>query len=164
MRLAIGAALIGAAFVALLCGFAVDARAQAPKPSDKQVAAIRACAEKYKEDLDKVERQCLFKLVGEPCISKTRGSDHDTADCYNAETAIWDNLLNENFKKLVATLDNDQTEKARAMQRAWIAYRDTTCNFYYDKIQGTMANMMISACTARETARRAVLLAFFSTL
>jgi uncharacterized protein YecT (DUF1311 family) len=156
--------VIGAALMALLCGFAADARAQAPKASDKQVAAIRACAEKYKEDLDKVEQQCLFKLVGEPCINKTRGSDHDTADCYDAETAVWDNLLNENFKKLVATLDNDQTEKARAMQRAWIAYRDTTCHFYWDKIQGTMAQSMGTACMARETARRAVLLQFFSTL
>jgi uncharacterized protein YecT (DUF1311 family) len=139
--------------------------AQAPKPTDKQVAAIRACAEKYKDDLDKVEQQCLFKLVSEPCINKlSPASDNATADCYRAEAAIWDNLLNENFKKLQGTLDDDQTAKLRAMQRAWIAYRDTTCNFYYDKIQGTMANMMISACNARETARRAVLLAFFSTL
>jgi len=141
----------------------VSGFAQAPKPTDKQISAIRACADKYKENLDKVEQQCLFKLVGEPCISKVR-SDHDMADCYSTETAIWDSLLNENFKKLVATLDDDQTEKARAMQRAWIAYRDTTCNFYWDKIQGTMANPMISACTARETARRAVLLALFTTL
>ena len=159
MRFAIGAAL-----AALLCVVAVDARAQAPKPSEKQVAAIRACADKYKEDLDKVEQKCLFELVATPCINKSRGSDHDTADCYDAETAIWDNLLNENFKKLLATLDDDQTEKARAMQRAWIAYRDTTCHFYWDKIQGTMAQMMGTACEARETARRAVLLAFFSTL
>jgi uncharacterized protein YecT (DUF1311 family) len=156
--------VIGAALMALMCVVAIDARAQAPKPSDKQVAAIRACADKYKEDLDKVEQQCLFKLVATPCINKSRGSDHDVADCYDAETAIWDNLLNENFKKLVATLDDDQTEKGRAMQRAWIAYRDTTCHFYWDKIQGTMANTMISACTARETARRAGLLQFFSTL
>ena len=155
---------IGAALAALLCVLAVDARAQAPKPSDKQVAAIRACADKYKEDLDKVEQKCLFELVATPCIDKSRGSDHDSADCYDAESAIWDSLLNENYKKLVATLDDDQTEKARAMQRAWIAYRDTTCHFYADKLQGTMANPMITACQARETARRAVLLAFFSTL
>jgi uncharacterized protein YecT (DUF1311 family) len=155
---------IGAVLVALLCGFAVDVQAQAPKSADKQVAAIRACAEKYKDDLDKVEQQCLFKLVSEPCINKSRGSDHDTADCYRAEAAIWDGLLNENYKKLVAALDNDQNEKARAMQRAWIAYRDTTCHFYADKLQGTMANPMITACQARETARRAVLLQFFSTL
>jgi uncharacterized protein YecT (DUF1311 family) len=49
----------------------------------------------------------------------------------------------------------------RAMQQAWIAYRDTTCNFYMDKIQGSTAIPMGAACAARETARRALLLRFF---
>jgi len=42
------------------------------------------------------------------------------------------------------------------MQRDWIAYRNTTCEFYYHKIQGTMATEMTAACLARETARRAL--------
>jgi len=50
------------------------------------------------------------------------------------------------------------------MQRAWIAYRDSTCEFYDDKIQGTMSIMMHAACNTRETARRAMLLDFFSRL
>jgi uncharacterized protein YecT (DUF1311 family) len=50
------------------------------------------------------------------------------------------------------------------MQRAWIAYRDTTCQFYDDKIQGSMSLMMHAACVTRETARRAMLLKFFSGL
>jgi uncharacterized protein YecT (DUF1311 family) len=139
--------------------------AQTPKPTEKDVAAIRACAMKYQDDLDKVEQQCLFNLVATPCTNEpSHASNAATADCYRTETAIWDDLLNENYKKLLGTLDDQQTEKLRAMQRAWIAYRDTTCNFYWDKIQGTMAGPMISACEARETARRAVLLQFFSTL
>jgi uncharacterized protein YecT (DUF1311 family) len=143
----------------------VSGFAQTPKPTDKEVAAIRACAVKYQDDLDKVEQQCLFNLVATPCTNKpSHASNAATADCYRTETAIWDDLLNENYKKLLGTLDDDQTAKLRAMQRAWIAYRDTTCNFYWDKIQGTMAGPMGSACEARETARRAVLLQFFSTL
>ena len=139
--------------------------AQTPKPTEKDVAAIRACAVKYKDELDKVEQQCLFNLVATPCTNEpSHASNAATADCYRTETAIWDALLNENYKKLLGTLDDQQSEKLRAMQRAWIAYRDTTCNFYWDKIQGTMAGPMISACEARETARRAVLLQFFSTL
>ena len=59
---------------------------------------------------------------------------------------IWDDLLNANYKTLLGELDADQTAKAKAMQRAWISYRDTTCQFYYDKIQGSMALMMIAAC------------------
>jgi uncharacterized protein YecT (DUF1311 family) len=157
--------LIGTVLAILLSALGVRAQAQASKPADKQVAAIRACAENYKDDLDKVEQKCLFELVATPCTNKPEPkSDAATADCYRTETAIWDDLLNENYKKLQGTLDDDQTAKLRAMQRAWIAYRDTTCNFYWDKIQGTMAQAMVSACEARETARRAVLLRFFSTL
>ena len=86
------------------------------------------------------------------------------ADCYRLEGAIWDGLLNDNYKSLLETLDADQTAKTQAMQRAWIAYRDTTCQFYDDKIQGSMAIRMNAACITRETARRAMLLKFFSRL
>ncbi|MGB6754467.1 MAG: lysozyme inhibitor LprI family protein [Xanthobacteraceae bacterium] len=161
MRLGIAAAL-AVLFAWIMPG---SSSAQTPKPTEKEVAAIRACATKYQDDLDKVEQQCLFNPVATPCTNKpSHASNAATADCYRTETAIWDDLLNENYKKLLGTLDDQQTEKLRAMQRAWIAYRDTTCNFYWDKIQGTMAGPMISACEARETARRAVLLQFFSTL
>ena len=131
-----------------------------------RVAAIRNCAKKKKDDIDRGEQQCLFNLVATPCINKISGraSDSAMADCYRIEDLIWDDLLNQNYKSLLETLDPDQTAKARAMQQAWIAYRDSTCQFYYDKIQGTMANMMIAACHARESARRAMLLDFFSRL
>jgi uncharacterized protein YecT (DUF1311 family) len=62
------------------------------------------------------------------------------------------------------SLDDQQNAKLKAMQHAWIAYRDTTCNFYMDKIQGSMAQPMGAACAARETARRAMLLRFFDRL
>ncbi len=149
----------------MLVAAATDAQAQSRKPTAAEVAAIRACATKTKDDLDKGERDCLFKRVAEPCIGDLgAASNNKMADCYQIEGAIWDSLLNENYKALLADLDDEQTAKARAMQRAWVAYRDTTCAFYYDKIRGSMAGFMGAACEARETARRAMLLAFFSTL
>jgi uncharacterized protein YecT (DUF1311 family) len=100
------------------------------KPTAKEVSAIRNCASKYQDDLDAAERECLFKLVGDPCIQTPEGSSNvGPADCYRLETAIWDNLLNENFKSLLGTLEDQQIVKLRAMQRAWIAYRDTTAIF-----------------------------------
>ena len=150
--------------VALLAVAAsAPAHAQSRKPTAREATAIRDCATKDKDDIDIGERKCLFKLVAEPCIGPLgAASDGRMADCYQIEGAIWDELLNENYKKLLGGLDQDQTAKARAMQRAWIAYRDTTCGFYDDKIGGAMANMMHSACNTRETARRALLLAFFA--
>ena len=68
------------------------------------------------------------------------------------------------YKTLLGELDADQTAKAKAMQRAWMSYRDTTCQFYDDKIRGSMSLLMHAACVTRETARRAMLLSFFSRL
>ena len=142
-----------------------SAAAQSRKPTAQEVAAIRDCASRFQDDVDQGERQCLFNLVALPCTKTREGSSNQgTADCYRLEWVIWDNLLNENFKTLMGALDNAQTAKLRAMQQAWIAYRDTTCNFYMDKIQGSMAIPMGTACAARETARRALLLRFFDQL
>ena len=44
------------------------------------------------------------------------------------------------------------------MQRAWIASRDATCEFYHVKIQGSMAVPMSANCFLVETAKRALFL------
>jgi uncharacterized protein YecT (DUF1311 family) len=142
-----------------------QAQAQSRPPTAQEVAAIRGCAAKYQDNLDDGDYQCLFKLVATPCINAgTPGADAAMADCYQIEGAIWDQLLNENYKTLLGTLDDRQTAQARAMQRAWIGDRDTTCQFYNDKIQGSMSIMMRAACVTRETAWRAMLLQFLSRL
>jgi len=152
--------------LAIALAFAVaSAHAQTRKPTAQEVAAIRNCAAQYKDNVDEGERQCVFNLVAEPCTKKPEAaSTFGTSDCYRVEWVIWDNLLNENFKTLMGSLDDQQNAKLKAMQHAWIAYRDTTCNFYMDKIQGSMAQPMGAACAARETARRALLLRFFDQL
>ena len=158
--------LVAAGMLAV-CAFVMggNAHAQSRKPTAQEVAAIRDCATKNRDNLDAGEEDCLFKLVADPCMGDPGSkSDGQMADCYAIEGVIWDDLLNANYKTLLGELDADQTAKAKAMQRAWIAYRDTTCQFYYDKIQGSMAGMMIAACVTRETARRAMLLGFFSQL
>jgi len=143
----------------LAAGVAGTASAQEPKPTAKEIAAIRACAEKSQDDLTEAERQCLFNLVAVPCQSAPEGrSNLGMADCFRLEAAIWDQLLNDNYKELRAVLDDKQEASLRDMQRAWIASRDRTCGFYDVKIQGTMAIPMSQACLARETARRALLL------
>ncbi len=157
-----------------ICGFALvtlaalaggAAHALSRAPTAQEVQAIRDCATKNRDDLDAGEQQCLFKLVADPCIGQPGGrGEGPTAQCYQIEAVIWDNLLNDHYKTLLGELDDEQAGKARAMQRAWLTYRDTTCAFYQDKIQGSMAYPMQAACIARETARRAMLLDFFSRL
>jgi uncharacterized protein YecT (DUF1311 family) len=151
--------VVAMAGLPLASSYAQDERA----PTAKEVSAIRSCAAKYQDDEDEGERNCVFNLVAKPCTEMPENaSTQATARCYFAESAIWDDLLNKNFKELLAVLDDEQSAKLRAMQRAWVAYRDTTCDFYWDKIHGTMAVPMRAACVARETARRALLLRAFS--
>jgi len=150
--------------IAVLCWSLPDAQAQDRGPSAAEVAAIGACAEANRDSVDEGERKCIFKLVADRCIKRTRESNAETIECYDVELKIWDDLLNKNFQALRAELDEEQVKKLREMQQAWITYRDRTCGFYYDKIQGSMAGPMGAACRTRETARRALLLAFFRRL
>ena len=156
-------ASIAALAILAACCVPKDGLAQTRAASPKDVAAIRGCAERFAENVTEGERQCLFALVADPC-SKSRQSGAGPTECYRIEQGIWDELLNDNFRTLREQLDDDQKEKLRDMQRAWIAYRNSTCEFYYHKIQGSMATSLTAACLARETARRALLLKFFQGL
>jgi len=168
MRIATGGFLAAACVLAAACILAATgAHAQSRPPTAKETAAIRACAIKNQDDPEKAGRECVYKLVAAPCIDKfgtTGAGGGQVADCYRIEAAVWDALLNENYKVLVGGLDAVQAAKARTMQRDWIASRDSTCNFIYDKIQGSMAIPMIAECVASETARRAIKLKVFAGL
>jgi hypothetical protein len=71
MRSAFNPALRAALICILQLGLsfvAESSRAQSRMPTAGEIASIRGCAARNKDDLDKGERQCLFKLVAERCI------------------------------------------------------------------------------------------------
>jgi hypothetical protein len=108
----------GIGLMAVLVGLPAEiSHAQNRKPTAREVAAVRECAKKYEDDVPEGERECLFKLVATPCTNTPAGGANlGMADCYRIEAAIWDDLLNENYRTLRGTLDDEQTAKLRAMQ------------------------------------------------
>jgi len=150
-----------AALLVVLGLLGAPAFAQADKPNARDSAKIQDCV-KTKTGRGWNWEKCIG-LISEPC-SKDEGSmrSSEVIACYDRERAVWDDILNESFRRLLAKLDTDQVGKLRGMQRAWIASRDKTCGFLYDYFQGTMANPMIAACTSRETGRRALYLLGFA--
>lgn len=105
--------------------------------------------------------RCIGTLSG-PCLDDDKtNSIADQNACIDRELAVWDNILNESYRRLRAKLDSDQQGKLRDMQHAWIASRDATCHFYWDFYQGTMASPMSASCVNWETARRALFLLGF---
>lgn len=144
-----------------VCAFAIGllchpAQAQ-EKPRARDSAAVQNCI-KSKTGRGWRWESCIG-IVSEPC-SKNEASmpPSEVIACYDRERAVWDDILNETYRRLREALDEDQQTKLRDMQRAWIASRDKSCQFIWDVLQGTMANPMIAACVTRETGRRALYL------
>lgn len=158
-----GHALIRTAsiLVAVTLMTALPASAQADKPNARDSKVIQDCV-KTKTGRNWAWENCLG-VVSEPCVKDEASMPpSEIIACYAREQAVWDNILNESFRRLRDALEAEQVLKLREMQRAWIASRDKTCAFLYDYFQGTMANPMIAACMSRETGRRALYLLGFA--
>jgi hypothetical protein len=97
------------ALVAILAS-APSSHAQTRKPTAAEIKLVRDCAAKHPDD-GKGEEECAFKLVADPCIEKN-GSNLGTADCYRIETVIWDAILNDNYKELMAALDDKERSRS----------------------------------------------------
>jgi uncharacterized protein YecT (DUF1311 family) len=129
------------------------------KPAARDSAAIQDCV-KSAEGPRQQER-CIG-IVADPCTEKDDAkSTADQVACVAREHAVWDDILNETFRRLRDKLDAKQKIKLRDMQRAWVESRDRTCAFYWDYFQGTIASPMSAFCNNRETARRALFLLGF---
>ncbi|MCQ0970293.1 DUF1311 domain-containing protein [Paracoccus sp. TK19116] len=79
--------------------------------------------------------------------------------CIQAETAVWDDLLNREY---TARRDDwsDRPELVETLtkaQRAWIAFRDADCSLAYDRWDGgSMRSIAAANCRMVATARRAL--------
>ncbi|WP_417584198.1 lysozyme inhibitor LprI family protein [Pelagibacterium sp.] len=77
-------------------------------------------------------------------------------ECMARETDWWDSQLNTSYASLGETLEADLFTTLQHAQRAWIAYRDQSCGFEYDRWgNGSMRTIAHASCMLDETARRA---------
>lgn len=149
-----------AAVVLLALGLA-PVMARAGVPDAQASAAIQDCIKSAGGGAMAKAERCIG-LVEDPCLHSDKArSTADMVECSAREQAVWDDILNETYRRLRDRLDAKQREKLRDMQRAWIASRERTCAFYWDFYQGTMASPMSASCDNRETARRALFLLGF---
>jgi uncharacterized protein YecT (DUF1311 family) len=141
----------------LCCG---SAYAQKPKQAARDSAAVQDCI-KTRGGVHNKWESCVG-IVSDPCLKDEASMPTSEVNaCISREQIVWDDILNETFRRLREKLDDTQREKLRDMQRAWIASREKTCAFFWDFFQGTMASPMSAECTKRETARRAMFLLGF---
>ena len=138
---------------------AAPALAQNNKPDAKASATIQDCVKT--KSADGTGELCIG-IVATPCLERDETkSTADMTNCVAVETRVWDDMLNETYRRLRDKLDDTQKTKLRDMQLAWVTSRDKTCAFYWDFYQGTMATPMSADCVNKETAERALFLLGF---
>jgi uncharacterized protein YecT (DUF1311 family) len=149
-----------AAALASIALLAAPAFAQNDKPGARDSAAIQDCIKS--SGTGGARREACIGLVSTPCLNREESkSTADMMACIAREQTVWNDILNETYRRLRGKLDDKQRIKLRDMQRAWIVSRDKTCAFYWDYFQGTMASPMSAGCENRETGRRALFLLGF---
>ena len=146
---------VARAVVLLILGATASA-AETAQPRD--TAAVQACL-KSERGQELAGERCIG-VVADPCGEKGL-STAEQVECATRELLVWDAILNADYKTLLRELDKAQIAKLQDAQRAWIASRDRTCDFYWHFHQGTMAVPMSAYCRLRETARRVIYLRGF---
>ncbi|ABD54665.1 lysozyme inhibitor LprI family protein [Jannaschia sp. CCS1] len=102
----------------------------------------------------------LLALMALPASAQTPACDPnqpqiDLSECHAREAARWDELLNIIYRRVIQTLDADGEVRLREAQRAWITYRDLTCEMERMRYAGgSIAPMIQSQCVARLTEQR----------
>ena len=95
----------------------------------------------------------------EACLEKSEGlSTHGQVECIDRELVLWDKILNREYLKLRAALDDEQKAKLKEAQRTWIRLRDQDCTLPHVFLRGTMAQPMGAYCSMKSTAQRALFL------
>jgi uncharacterized protein YecT (DUF1311 family) len=112
------------------------------------------------------KRACVG-VSADQCMTNTPGgySTYGMGGCLSAELEYWDAKLNAVYADVVAETRRSDAEMAslganvasqedalRAMQRAWITFRDATCDYEYSQWGGgTGGGPAIASCLMRMT-------------
>lgn len=152
--------------LALTAALLTPVLAQTPyQPGDKVM--LQSCIETVRDinaDPEADERastsECIG-LVAEACQMEA-SENQSTAGmvmCTSREINWWDELLNTNYIALKDAMGAEEFDKLRDAQRAWLAFRDTQCEFdYFYWREGTIRSLFGVSCQLDMTAERALAL------
>lgn len=109
------------------------------------------------------ERHDCIGASASRCMSDTLGGESTIGmgGCLDWERAYWDGRLNDVYQQLRVQQGDDAAiaDNLRAMQRAWIGYRDARCDYEYVQWGGgTGGGPAILACLMRTTAEQVFVL------
>ncbi|NHZ40544.1 lysozyme inhibitor LprI family protein [Massilia aquatica] len=82
-------------------------------------------------------------------------SQYDMNRCSAKDAGREDALLNKNYKELTGKVDAQEKAQIKAVQLAWIKFRDLQCNYEADRYEGgSMQPLVHSSCLYALTKQR----------
>jgi uncharacterized protein YecT (DUF1311 family) len=139
---------------------ALAGKNQASLPTAEEGAQAGAAAklERAAKQAPGLAESCIG-VIAEPCQNEPEGqSNLGMAQCYDREAAVWDERLNQNYKKRLDAAEPAYRDALKKMQRAWIAYRDAKCGSISVGESGSISVPATAICMLEETARQAIFL------
>jgi uncharacterized protein YecT (DUF1311 family) len=157
----VGVAKAGLVACAALMLTATGSRSDTDKPDAADSATVQSC---IKSASDRPQRERCIGIIADPCAEQPDAeSTAGQMACAAREFAVWDDILNETYRRLRAALDARQKVKfARHAARVDRIAR-AQLRVLWDFFRGTMASPMNAFCRNRETARRAIFCSASST-
>lgn len=154
----------------------VAAMASAPAAAQDLVYsddATRECLDRAAQESRPDPARCIGRSA-DLCMTRTEGgeSTYGMSGCLDRELSFWDARLNGDYAELRARDGQTDRENARmalqvppleqnlrAMQRAWIAYRDAVCDYELATWGGgTGGGPAMTSCMMTMTAKQALYL------
>lgn len=119
---------------------------------DKETIVACLASEKY---VSRDGTACIGK-VSNPCLAQDNNfTTTAMRQCISDEHKVWDDMLNSDYKKLMASLDTAEKKiSLRNAQRAWNKFVNQFCKLGYEFNQGTMFLVTGDTCSMRMTAHQ----------
>jgi uncharacterized protein YecT (DUF1311 family) len=149
---------------ALATAMILPVAVQAEEMKDVDAAVVEACF--AGAAVGDVLPSCIG-AAAKACEAQTPATTLDISECLMAETAVWDAILNREYKAARAALARQGaadggnvgtlTDGLRDAQRAWIAFRDADCGLTYSIWAGGSIRVIFAGnCYLTKTAQRAI--------
>lgn len=92
------------------------------------------------------------------CQDEARGIKTAMQACMGAELQFQQKLMDQALQRLRAQLDSHSLKMLNKAQSNWVAYRDSTCEFYPQVNKSALAHLEVAACQLDVTMERSALL------
>lgn len=89
------------------------------------------------------------------CTDNSDGITSVMLNCDSDEMEKQKKLLNANYKKVIATLNQEKRLELKRSQQLWLKYRDAKCGFFYGLTGGTVDLLNGSGCFLEMISTRA---------